>query len=189
MVRASQTRRNQHPGERPGFYLYGVKPLDLAPHHPVRLNHVHYLQFAFERLDLADEGIRFFPDFDVIVQESQVYEQANGLLVLTVTSTDTVPDDIVQAVKAEGEENPRPSVRFSVTMVVSFTCTPVDNVEQLMTSFMQTETPILIAWPYLRAFLGDMIERSGLPSYHLPLLQIRTQANAQEPVAPTTDVE
>lgn len=77
----------------------------------------------------------------------------------------------------EGEEIPEklPVLRFSFTLFAHFQCAEFAGAQEVMKTFMESDrdTPTLIVWPYVRGFVADMVNRAGLPGYHLPLLQIR----------------
>lgn len=163
-----------------------MKQLDLAPHHPIQLRNIDHIKFWFERNDVP-AGPSYFPDFDINILSTEINEDY-AIIVFSVDSNDTLPDYVVESLKQSGEETAQPAIRFGMTSVAAFQWAANDKESgvRYLQQFITTDTPLLISWPYVRAFLGDFISRSGLPPYHLPLLQIRTkptdgkQGNNQE---------
>lgn len=156
-----------------------MKQLDLAPHHPIQLQAVNYLSFQFERTGAEEgPGPSYFPEFNITIQRTDIGEgdEANTASILfTVESKNDVPEYVKAVLEERGQDNPepKPAVQFSITVATHFRWVPDSDGTELLKIFMESETPLLISWPYVRAFMGDFVSRTGLPPYHLPLLQIR----------------
>ncbi len=133
---------------------------------------------------MAGEGPYRFPDFDVNVLHSTVVDDLQGVLALEVVSQDD-PEDST----AREDARPAPAVKFAFTIISMFRSADYEGATANLRSFMEVDTPSLIAWPYVRSFISDMLTRSGLPEYHLPLLQIRTRLEAPTPVEDGAELE
>jgi hypothetical protein len=87
------------------------------------------------------------------------------------------PDDEGAASESMGVDSeptkPEPkALQFELTAVAAFTCTDFPDADKALTEFASSDTPALLAWPYIRSFVAEMVTESGLPEYHLPLAQI-----------------
>jgi hypothetical protein len=147
-----------------------VRALDIEAYHPITLEHIEYIDFSFSRLSQVIEPPLLFPDFEVNIIESRPQEQLRGLLAMQVA---TKPPPT-----GEDAEAKVPVLSFSFTLVAYFSCAEFDGAQDALQKFMDADTPSLIAWPYVRGFIADMVNRAGLPGYHLPLLQIRTPTDS-----------
>lgn len=143
--------------------------LDLDAHHPVRLNTLQYISFSFERLvpNVLPEDI-FFPDFDIEILHKGILDDNTANIVLNVVSRDEKPSWL-------GDTEAEQVITFNLTVAAFFRCEIEGNSRSYLETFMSGDTPALIVWPYLRSFVAENLNKTGLPEYHLPLLQIRTQ--------------
>lgn len=91
-----------------------------------------------------------------------------GSIILNVVSRDEKPAWLK---KDEAEQ----VISFSLTIAAFFRCEFTENSRDYLEAFMSADTPALIVWPYIRSFVADNLNKTGLPEYHLPLLQIRMQ--------------
>ena len=149
-----------------------MKQLDIEAYHPITLEHIEYLQFEFARLTARLEPPFLFPTFEVNILDIQVQDDLTAHLIMQVATT-PIPES------ADPEEK-LPVLRFSFTLIAHFSCVEYEGAKEALDTFMAAETPSLIAWPYVRGFVADMVNRAGLPDYHLPLLQIRVTSEEQE---------
>ena len=155
-----------------------MRKLDIEAYHPITLSHIDYVHFSFTRLVPSLDPPLIFPEFEVNIIEAEVHADLQGRLILEVM-TKPLP---------EGEIPPEelPVLSFTFTLVAYFRCAKVDQAQEVLEAFMAGEAPSLLAWPYVRGFVADMVNRAGLPSYHLPLLQIRISADTD--AAPAADL-
>ena len=140
-----------------------MKKLDIAAYHPIPIYSIQYVHFSFDRLTANIEPPLQFPEFDVTIVESLVIDSTTGRLVMHVASKPQVEE--------EPDTTP-PVLAFTCTVLVLFRCAEFEGHHEHLKAFMEAETPSLITWPYVRGFVSDMVHRSGLPEFHLPLLQI-----------------
>lgn len=156
-----------------------MKQLDLAPHHPIQLRTIDHVKFWFERNQVPD-GPSYFPDFDIQIIQTDITER-NAALMFSVASNDTLPEYVIEALAQSGEEKEAvPAIKFGMTSVALFEWQLEEDGSEHLRQFIEADTALLISWPYVRAFIGDFVSRSGLPAYHLPLLQIMTKKPAEE---------
>lgn len=171
-----------------------MRELELRPH-PIQLQDISFPEFRFKRNPEAEGPPYLFPNISVHVEQRVDIESRTALFSILVNSVD---DDEVEPpvlVSSGGhDEHNRVSAEdgtgagetiddagskqavlsFSLVAFAAFSCADFPKAGEALNEFAASDTPALIMWPYIRSFVAEMVEKTGLPRYHLPLAQIST---------------
>lgn len=80
----------------------------------------------------------------------------------------------------EGEDD-APAVKLSIDVIAIFECHEgFSDCQQALEQFIQADTPRSLMWPYVRAFIANVVPHTGLPEFHLPLTQVNTRIDETE---------
>lgn len=136
---------------------------EMGAPHPIHLEKVDFVRTRYQRINFGDSENLNIPAITVEVHDPHInLEQLYGSLLVKIRTKDT-----------KSKLNPN-SFKLELDVFVFYRCVKFSQSEKALSDFMNSDAAVLIIFPYARAYISDIVARSGLPDLHLPLAQIRT---------------
>lgn len=124
--------------------------------HPVGLHDVVFSEFSFKRYPHTKRPLQF-PDFNIHASYSVASEKNEMILVLAVSS------------KVRPKSHAL-SFKFNALGLYKCMLQETEGCQDIFDQFASRNAHYSVLWPYVREFIARMVEETGLPAFHIPLV-------------------